>query len=115
MTGYFTTTNSHVENFADNFELDMEDEEDNVDPNKSIIKLSGTMNGYYTGFYYNTKTGELQMDDIVNFDQRLYKVGKKHDGEKFTLPTKLPTVKEMRETAKNIDIKDILEKSHDLE
>ena len=55
------------------------------------------------------------MDDIVNFDQRLYKVGKKHDGEKFILPTKLPTVKEMRETAKNIDIKDILEKSHDLE
>lgn len=93
----------------------MEENKDNIDPNNKIIKLNGTINGCLTGFYYNTKTGELQMDDIVNFDERLYKVGKKNSGEKLTLPTKLPTVKEMRETAKNTDIKDILEQSDDLE
>lgn len=112
MAGYFDITNSREENFADDLELDIAEDKSIME--ERTIKLDGKINGHATGFYYNLRTGEFQMDDVVNFSERLFKVGKQNKGEKFTLPVKLPTLKEMRQTAKNTNIGEILETSDDL-
>jgi len=103
---YFDVTNSKEENFAEDFKLNIAN--DDIKMNQKMINLNGSIKGYHVGFYYDMETGKLQMDDVVHKDENnIYQVG--NNWGKIDLPTKLPTYKNLTDTAKDIDINEILE------
>ncbi len=109
---FFDTVNDNGENFASEFEIQDINENIEFDEKTWIISMSGTIwvNKNYIKLYYNTNSGTLEFDNFLNYNDHdgCYKIWKSN-WERDRIRTKLPTMKEMEQTANSINF-DIINK-----
>ena len=109
---FFDTVNNNWENFASEFEIQDINENIEFDEKTWIISMSGTIwiNKNYIKLYYDTNSGTLEFDNFLNYNDhdRCYKIWKLN-WERDRIGIKLPTMKEMEQTANSVNF-DIINK-----
>ena len=109
---FFDTVNDNGENFASEFEIEDVNKSIEFDETTWIISMSGTIwiNKNYIKLYYDTNSGTLEFDNFLNYNDhdRCYKIWKLN-WERDRIGIKLPTMKEMEQTANSVNF-DIINK-----
>ncbi|MCF7835090.1 hypothetical protein K9M48_03475 [Candidatus Gracilibacteria bacterium] len=111
LASYFDNTTPNMENFADDFKLDVNQD---ISFDGKTIYMQGSINGNHVGLYYNMDSGELSMDDFMAYYNQdnggTYVMGIKN-GQKEKLKFKLPTIDELKRGTGDVDIGKHIENS----
>lgn len=102
---FFDTVNNNWENFASEFEI--QDVNENIKFDGKVIAMEWTIwvNRNHVKLYYNTETWELFFDNFLAYDPVNWYQIWKWNWAKKKLEVKLPTMNEMENNAKSINLK----------
>lgn len=110
---YFDKTTPGMENFADEFKMDI-NQDIVFDKNTKEIYMQWSINWNHVGLYYNLESGKLEMDDFMSYKNEdnwgTYAIWIKN-GQREKLEVKLPTFQELKNWCWSIDIAKNIEKS----
>ncbi len=110
LASYFDNTTPNMENFADDFKMDI-NQDISFDRERKEINMQWTINWNHVWLHYNMNTWELEMDDFMSYKNEkngwTYVMWIKN-GQREKLKVKLPTFQALKDSVGEIWIIDYI-------
>jgi hypothetical protein len=113
ISDFFDITNDNIENFANDFKLDFDQD---LKFKNNVVNIKGQINWSYVWLSYDLINWKLSIDDLVSFNSKdkLYKIWKQ-SWSVLNIPITLPTLKDFKDDSLKFDYKTLVSGSDNID
>ena len=113
ISDFFDITNDNIENFANDFKLDFDQD---LKFKNNVVNIRGQINWSYVWLSYDLINWKLSIDDLVSFNSKdkLYKIWKQ-SWSVLNIPITLPTLKDFKDDSLKFDYKTLVSGSDNID